>query len=123
MADQKDAMHLGRDRGGNVLRPHCKEEIGDPVGEGFESSEESSSVSVIDHDILDSSSEANDFEQQPSTNEEKSHELCVVSTFTGLDRFCSVRICHSWCGTLAIQSLMARIEGISSHNLSSVYFG
>src|SRR5664279_4333717 len=42
----------------------------------------------------------------PSTSEANSHDECVVSTFTGRDRFCSVRMCHSWCGTLPIQSLI-----------------
>ena len=32
---------------------------------------------------------------QPSTKDENSHELCVVSTFTGRGRFCRVRMCHS----------------------------
>ncbi len=32
---------------------------------------------------------------QPMTSEENSQALCVVSTFTGRGRFCSVRTCHS----------------------------
>ena len=32
---------------------------------------------------------------QPSTSEESSQALWVVSTFTGRGRLCSVRTCHS----------------------------
>ncbi len=59
----------------------------------------------------------------PSTSEENSHALCVVSTLTGRGRFCSRRMCISCCGTLPAQSLMARMVGTCSHIFSSVSRG
>ena len=54
---------------------------------------------------------------------ENSHALWVESTFTGRGRLCSVRMCISCCGTLPDQSLMARMDGTSSHIFSSVSRG
>ena len=60
---------------------------------------------------------------QPSTSEENSQALWVVSTFTGRGRFCSVRMCISCCGTFPAQSLMARMLGTCSIIFSSVSRG
>ena len=59
----------------------------------------------------------------PSTSDDSSHALCVVSTLTGRFRFCSARICRSCSGTELHQSLIARIVGTSSARRSSVASG
>ena len=60
---------------------------------------------------------------QPSTSELKSHALLVDSTLIGRARPCSARIWLSCCGTVGVQSLMARMVGTSSNSRSSVAAG